>query len=264
MTIRCGYADTSGGQVHYRHVEGPEPAIVFLHRTPASSASFVPVLEALDGFRSLYAMDTPGFGASFDPVGDASMDDYRDWLAAALDDIQIDPCHIYGHHTGTHIAAALATGSPDRVLSLMLNGVAFYTAEERSARLAAVSPPATPDEAGEYLSATWKLMKSLFPVFDPTLINREVTGALRSRPGIYQAFRAIWQQDFPAVLAQARCPVLAMSAEDDVFIDLLERVPAALPHVECRVLASAGIATPELDTENCADLVRDWVSRADA
>ena len=54
-----------------------------------------------------------------------------------------------------------------------------------------------------------------------------MTGALRSRPGIYQAFRAIWQQDFPAVLAQARCPVLAMSAEDDVFIDLLRLDPHA-------------------------------------
>ena len=122
---------------------------------------------------------------------------------------------------------------------------------------------AQPDVDGRYLTDTWQLLKSLFPVFDPVLLNREMMGALRARPGRDQAFRAIWQQDFPAELGRVQCPVLAMSAPDDVFIDLLPRVGEAHPDIECQVLNSAGVATPELDTDATVALISDFVQRAE-
>jgi pimeloyl-ACP methyl ester carboxylesterase len=220
-------------------------------------------MTALQGFRPLYALDTPGFGASFDPPGEPAIADYSDWLAASLDQLGVDRCHIYGHHTGTHIAAEFAASRPARVASLMLNGAAFYTATERQKRRETLRKLRTPDRDGEYLVQTWKLLVSLFPEFDPVLVNRELAGALRARPGRDQAFSAIWDQDFPATLARTSCPVIAMSASNDVFIDLLERIPAALPHIEAKVLAPAGVATPELDTDNCARLIREFTIRAE-
>jgi len=38
--IRKGYVDTSGGQCHYRYIEGQGTPIVFLHQTPSSSLMF--------------------------------------------------------------------------------------------------------------------------------------------------------------------------------------------------------------------------------
>ena len=71
MNIRKDYADTPAGQIHYRHVPGTRTGagagtaerspLVFLHRTPASSAAFEPMMTAMAGDRPLYAFDTPRF-----------------------------------------------------------------------------------------------------------------------------------------------------------------------------------------------------------
>ena len=64
MIIRKAYADTPAGQVHYRHAPGASgrAPLVFLHRTPASSATFEAMMRAISGDRPVYAFDTPGFG----------------------------------------------------------------------------------------------------------------------------------------------------------------------------------------------------------
>ena len=164
MNIRKAYADTPGGQIHYRHVPGPGTPLVFLHRTPASSVTFEAMMTAMAGDRPLYAFDTPGFGASFDPPGFPVITDYRDWLAAAIDAAGIDRFHVYGHHTGTHIATELAALWPGRAQSLMLNGMAYLTDAKRDGFKKMVGPAQPPDPDGAYLAPLWTLIRSLFPV----------------------------------------------------------------------------------------------------
>lgn len=262
MTIRKDYAGTPAGQIHYRHVPGPAACtpLVFLHRTPASSATFEPMMTAMTGDRPLCAFDTPGFGGSFDPVGFPVITDYRDWLAAAIDDAGIDRFHIYGHHTGTHIATELAALWPDRVQSLMLNGMAYLTDAEREAFKSMVGPAQAPDPEGAYLAPLWTLIRSLFPVWDPELVHREFIGALRSSRGRDQGFRAIWDQDFVAVLKRVRCPLLAVSASDDFFLPFLERVKSSHPLARTVVQNSAKVASPELDTAMSVRVVRDFIA----
>jgi pimeloyl-ACP methyl ester carboxylesterase len=74
--IRKAYADTPAGQMHYRFVPGPGTPLVMYHRAPASSVSFVRMMELMAGGRALYAFDLPGFGNSFAPPGSPTAVDY--------------------------------------------------------------------------------------------------------------------------------------------------------------------------------------------
>jgi pimeloyl-ACP methyl ester carboxylesterase len=263
--IRKAYVDTTGGQLHYRFVAGGAALpLVFLHRTPASSATFEPLLAAFAGERPVFAFDTPGFGGSFDPPGRPAITDYRDWLADAIRGVGLTRFHVYGHHTGTHIATELAAAWPDRVASLMLNGMAYLTPDERAAFRNMVAPSLPPDPDGAYLQPLWQLVKSLFPVWDPQLVHREFTAALRAQAGRDQAFPAIWDQDFVGVLGRVQCPLLAVSASDDFFLPYLERVKSSHPRARTAVTGTAKVASPELDTAGTVAAIRAFLAAVES
>jgi len=267
MAIKKGYAETPGGQIHYRYVasqaDAPGLPLVFLHRTPSSSVSFEGMMEGLAGSRPLYALDTPGFGNSFDPAGNPTVTDYSNWLAAALDDLGIDELHLYGHHTGTHFATEIAAAQPQRVRSLTVNGAAYLTADERARFRQMVGKAMMPDADGKYLAVTWQLIRGLFKTFDPDLVHREFCGALRAVHTRDKAFNAIWDQDYPAVLARVSCPILALSCEDDFFADYLQRIPDNHANATAMVQGPGTVAAPELDTQNSVRIVREFLGRVE-
>lgn len=265
MTVRKAYVDLADGrQVHYRHATGPGTALVLLHRTPASSVTFEPMMQAMAGERPLYAFDTPGFGNSFDVEGRPTVIDYRDWLMEAIDAAGIGQFHIFGHHTGTHLATEIAAAWPERVRSLGLNGVAYFSAEERKAFADMVGAAARPDENGDYLIQTWQLISSLFPSFEADLVHREFCGAMRAMDGRDQAFAAIWDQDYVEVISRVQCPVLAVSAPDDFFADYLDRVRENVSGSRTEILGVAKVASPELDTERSCQTLRDFIAEVES
>ena len=212
------------------------------------------------GSRPIFALDTPGFGESFNPKGMPSVIDYRDWFCEAIDNLGISSFHIYAHHTGTHIATEIAVYWKHRVQSLMLNGVAYLTEKERLEFAKKILPATRPDEDGRYLMETWKIIKSLFPSFDRDLVHLEFIGALRAMDGRDQAFRAIWDQEFTKVLRQVGCPVFAMSAANDFFAGYLDRIKENIPSARIALLGNAIVASPELDTDNTVRLVKEFMS----
>lgn len=157
--IEKGYAATLFGQMHFRRVAGPGRPVVLLHRTPVDSASFDRMLQQLAGRRAAIAFDTPGFGQSFRPPGDPTTVDYARWFLAAIDALQLGDFHLCAHHSGTHFAVEMALLAHPRVRSLMLNGLLYATAEERSRVRAEIGDSRPIDEAGGYLSATWDVLR---------------------------------------------------------------------------------------------------------
>ncbi len=262
MSIRKAYLDLPQGQVHYRTSAGPGLPLVFLHRTPASSASFTNMMSLMAGERALYALDTPGFGQSFDPEGMPAMTDYAGWALAALDALGIGDCVLFGHHTGVHIATQMAVMAPERVRALIINGIAYFTAEEREGFRQKISAPLPPDPEGDYVSATWKIISGLFTTFDPVLTHQEFLDALRATEGRRQSFAAVCDQDYPAVLAQVTCPILALTAEDDIFRAFFDRLLADRPDAAHRILGPAGICSPERDAEGNVAAVREFLQKA--
>lgn len=261
--IRKAYADTAAGQIHLRRVDGPGDPVVLLHRTPVSSASFGCVLERLAGRRAAIALDTPGFGASFRPTGRPSTIEYGAWLLAALDALGVYRFHLAGHHTGTHLAAEIAVAAPDRVRSLLLNGVLFATAAEREFFRAQVGEAVAVDAHGAYLIQSWGLMKGMFPRFHADLVQTEFLGAIGAPDGRNQAFGAIFDQDFPAVFDRVSCPVTVLQAIDDPLAGFADRIRKARPGVVVTTQGKTGVAAPELEPEIFAETVLAFTAGAE-
>jgi pimeloyl-ACP methyl ester carboxylesterase len=254
--VRKAYVTTSAGDIHYRHVPGKGTPIVFFHRTPAPSSSFVPLMAALEGGAPLYAFDTPGFGNSFDPAGMPSIADYASWMRDALDALDLGRSHLFGQHTGALIATELAVLDPARTATLTLNGIPYLTEEEREKFVAILQKPKPLDSDGEVLMDTWKRLLPLFPEFDAELARTELVNALRAQGGRHQAFAALCAYDFPARFERIECPVLAMCPSDDIFAAQFDRVFTARPDAVRVDLGRAGVTSPETQSSEIAAALR--------
>ena len=85
--IRKAYVDAASDQMHYLYVNGQGIPLLLFHRTPASSVIYKRMMRRMVGSRPIYALDTPGFGESFNPEGMPSVIDYRDRFCEAIDNL---------------------------------------------------------------------------------------------------------------------------------------------------------------------------------
>lgn len=250
MRIRKGYVDTAEGQVHFRSTQGSGPPVVFLHQTASSSAMWAGMMEILEGRRCI-ALDTPGFGASYDPEEVPDISYYAQVMAEALDAIGVRQFHLCGHHTGACIAVEMAAELPARVLSLAMFGPVQLTQEERDQFRPHFSTPFAPDAEGSYLKATWDYLAGLGADKALDLHHREMIDTLRAWHGRVQAYGAVWEQDFPAFLERASCATLFLCARDDVLWPYFERAAEARLDALLAVVQGANFE-PDLDAASCA------------
>lgn len=254
--IRKAYVNTRHGQIHCRVSEAAnsDAPVLFFHRTPVTSASFEPVMERLAGWRTMFAVDTPGFGGSFVPDDTASMQDFVSFFVSAIDELGIDSFHLVGHHTGAHFAAELAVHAPERARSLMVDGAMVTTEAERA--IMGKPAPVIVDEEGQYAQHAWAFLRPYYTLFDERCIHAEFVGALASTFTRTACMATVRAHDLATVMGKVECPVLATAAADDVFVGHLDRISAACPLSVTEVYGNAGIASPELQTAKFAELVK--------
>ncbi|MBD2842623.1 alpha/beta fold hydrolase [Erythrobacter rubeus] len=260
MEMRKGYADSSGGQIHFRHVAGEGMPVIFLHQTASSGKMWEKVMGHLAGKGPLYALDTPGFGGSFDPPHDdkPSMPDYARWLREAIEDLGISKCAMVGHHTGACIAIDMVDGDPDLVEKLALIGPVPLTAEERLEFSKHFGTPFTPTESGAYLMDNWDYLRNLGAHADPMLIHREMSDQLRAWWGRVQSYNAVWDQDFLGMYKRLTIPLLIGAAPDDVLFPFMERSKELQPDAKVVELTGANFE-PDFDAETLARALADFI-----
>ncbi len=231
--IKKGYANCSGGQIHFHKNEGEGTPIVFLHQTASSGKMFYKVMDRLPNVLG-YAFDTPGFGSSFSPSDSSlldkpSMPQLGKWLTEAINSIGIDEFHIVGHHTGTCIALEIYNLIPDRVKTCTMIGPVPLTEDERNEFRKYYSSPFSPDKNGDYIKTTWDYLAGLGTKSDLELHHREFIDTCRAYLGRAQTYSAVWDQDFVALFEKMECPLLLMAAPDDVLYPYLDRAHKMKP-----------------------------------
>lgn len=258
--IRKGYADCSDGQIHYRFQAGEEgkTPIVCLHQTASSSAMYEKVFPRLSGLGPLIALDTPGFGGSFDPQDTPSIRQYADWLLEACDNLGIDEFHVLGHHTGACLLAEMAAAHPERIKSAMMIGPVPLTPEESESWRGHFRKPLSPDSNGAYLKQTWDSLVE-GANHDIELHHREVLDTLRAYTGRFKTYSAVWDQDFTALYKKISCPILLMCAEDDVLWPYFERAQTMRPDAIAATIRGANFE-PDLDPDGVSDNVRKFLA----
>ena len=264
MNVHKSYADTSGGQVHYRVVAGAGTPVVCFHQTASSGQMWLKTFERLAGRWPLYAFDTPGFGGSFDPDEDSqpSMTQYVEWLHEAVRSAGIDECHIVGHHTGSCIGVEMAARHPELVKSLTMIGPVPLTDDERLEFSKHFGIPFKPVVSGSYLLENWEYLRNLGAHADPILFNREMSDQLRAWRGRVQSYTAVWGQDFPLYYKQVACPMMIGAAADDVLFPYLDRAAAMRPDAKVLPLSGANFE-PDLDADNFAAGLADFLTNVE-
>jgi len=256
-SIRKAYVDTSGGQIHAHMAGEGDTTVVFLQQTASSGRMFYKVMEHLAGGRRMIALDTPGFGGSFDPEGMPSLPDYTDWIAEAIEGLGLTNVHLVGHHTGVCIAAELAVRH-DWVASVAMMGPVVLTSDERDEFRQHFGTPFAPTADGSYLLATWNYLAGLGANSDLELHHREMVDTLRAYYGRFQAYSAVWDQDFAALYQQIRQPIAIMCAPEDVLWPYFDRAKQARPDARAFELRGANFE-PDQDAEGCvAALTSFW------
>lgn len=148
------YANTSDGQLLVRTTGGGgRRPLVVLHGSPAAIARPRPLFRPLEGDRPVLAFDLLGDGGSDAPASaEPSIEDQARALVEALDQLDLGEIDLYGAHTGALVALETAILEPERVKTLVLDGLPPIEDVDRAPSLAARAD-------GTHLLAAWHFVK---------------------------------------------------------------------------------------------------------
>jgi len=217
VTVHRNFADTPDGQIHYAAAGQGKP-VLFLHQTPRSWDEYRDVLPILGtAFRAI-AMDTVGFGDSYQLKESASIKLYARGVIQLLDALSIERASVVGHHTGGVVAVEVAAVYPERVEKLILSSTPYVDAENRELRK--TKPPideVEPKPDGSHLTELWQRRMPFYPKDRPDLLTRFVRDGLGVLDRVEDGHRAVnqYQMEKKAPLIQA--PTLVLAGTDDPF-----------------------------------------------
>ena len=209
-------------------------------------------MTRLAGPRTLVAIDTPGFGNSFDPEIVPTMADYVCWIDQAIRALGHRRAHVVGHHTGAAIGIALAVAQPERTVSLALIGPSALTVEERASLMAKLGAAFRPTRSAAYLLKNWEYLRVGGADADIAVLHAEMVDMLRAWKSRPHAYDAVWRQDALASLSTITCPVTMMAAPDDLLFPYLERALSACPTARRAMLLGGANYEPDLVPDEVA------------
>ncbi|MEE8306815.1 MAG: alpha/beta fold hydrolase, partial [Gammaproteobacteria bacterium] len=175
MQVSRHFVRVGEREVHYRRA-GSGPPLVLFHVSPQSSAFVIPALLPLADRYTLIALDTPGYGESDPLIQTApSLADYADAVIETLDALGIKRAAFFGSHTGANVAVELARRAPQRVATLVLDGLSLSTPDIAQDRTDHYAPPFVPTAGGEHLAWAWQHTRDqllFWPWYEPHKANR--------------------------------------------------------------------------------------------
>lgn len=234
------YVDVEDRQMHYRRCGSGAPLIV-LHPSPMSSAAMELWITAMSKYFTVISPDTPGFGQSSPlPIEEPEIEDYAKAIIGLADALGLDRFLIAGTHTGSKIALSVAVQAPDRVIQLVMDGLAVYTDAERDEQLARYTAPIEPLWHGGHLLLSWHMMRNMhifWPWFrqeadrrlvetvpGPQTIHRMVVDQMRAPAFWGLSYRAAFRFDTLRALNQLQVPSVLLAAEADPLHSHLTRL----------------------------------------
>jgi pimeloyl-ACP methyl ester carboxylesterase len=199
------------------------PPLVLLHGLAGSAAWWKRNLPALSSAFRVTAIDLPGFGASH-PDARLILDEVPAQVAALLDELGIDRCHVIGHSMGGLVAGGLAADHPERVDRLVLVDAGFLS----------LDPTLRHRISGPLRTLPWTS-----PSLLPTLL-RDVarSGPVRMARATSEVLRKDWGHKLPAISA----PTLVVWGEHDRICNprIGREIAAAVPGARLVIIPGAG------------------------
>lgn len=264
-SIVRAFADTPEGQIHYATAGKGKP-VLFLHQTPRSWDEYRAVLPLVGRKYWALAMDTVGFGDSYRPREEASIENYARGVIAFLDALGIDRASIVGHHTGGVIAVEVAAAYPGRVDKLLLSSTPYVDAEDRERRK--TRPPIDEvefREDGSHLADLWRRRMPFYPKNRPDLLFRFVLDALKVWDRMEEGHRTVNRYRMEEKVSLIKAPTLVFAGTEDPF-SFPRMKPLAGAIGGCRTAVLEGGMVPMVDQmpEAFARIVTAFLDGTDA
>ncbi len=259
--VTKGYVATSSVQVHYRvcgQRRAGDTPLVLLHQTASSSVMFEGVMAELAGEHWMFAPDTPGFGGTDALAETGTVARYAAVIVEAMARMEIDRCHLFGHHSGASIAVQIAHDHPALVDKLVLSGPPYLTREQIE-RLVPTVCPVELDADGEHMMAVWRRIRAKDPTAPVALSHREAVLNLHAGVRYPEAYRAVFDHDLPGQLAALDHHTLVMAGPDDTIAASLEPAYRALRRGEINRLPRGGTYICDREPAVVAQALREFL-----
>ena len=215
--IKRGFADTPEGQIHFA-MAGQGKPVLLLHQTPRSWDEYRGVLPILGESYWAVAMDTVGFGDSYKPKEQGSIEQYARGVIRFMDAMSIDCASLVGHHTGGVIAIEVAATCAERVDKLVLSSTPYVDEEDREERK--TRPPVdavTFKDDGSHLAALWQKRMAFYPMNRPDLLRRFVIDALKVGERLEEGHLAVGAYRMEEKVPLIKAPTLVLVGAKDPF-----------------------------------------------
>jgi pimeloyl-ACP methyl ester carboxylesterase len=255
LTVRRGFVDVPGGQVHYREAGGGDALpLVLLHPSPGSGKMLAPLLAAMGATRRTLALDTRGNGDSTAlAIAEPEIADFAAATLEALDALGIGEFDVFGSHTGASIATETAILAPLRVRHLIIESMGLWNADRRAEYLAKNSPQVEPDAMGAQFNWAWNYCRDQYLFWpwyertaearreiglpEPQFLHDLVLEVLKALPTYHMSYRAAARYPKRERLPLVRVPTLASSCPTDKLIQYLDEVVRLVPGAQRAVVA---------------------------
>ena len=182
---------------------------------------FERLMEDLERDVWTFAPDTPGFGGTHALPDKATVPRYAEVIVAAMRAMNIERCHLFGHHSGASIAVQIAHERPELVDRLALCGPPFLSRAQIDKLIPSVCPVEIAPDGG-HLAAVWNRIRAKDPTAPLELSHREAVLNLHAGVRYPEAYAAVFDHDLPRQLAGLECPTLVMSGAQDTIAASLE------------------------------------------
>ena len=183
--------------------------------------------------RHLVVPDRLGFGHSDRPKARLLFDEYAQMTLEVLDALEIDEFDVFGIHTGSVEAIALAANHPDRVRRIAVVEVPAFSVEEIDEFKSHYVEHPPPVETGDHLEWYWRWWyvggydggAPRKRSYEPAVTHPWVQEHLASLPEFWWAYHATIEHPTRDLVRQLTQPFLVFSTHDD----LVEQTLRALP-----------------------------------
>ena len=248
MEARRHYVTVGNRQVHYYRL-GQGPVILAFHSSPQTGNFVLPYLKDFANRFTIIAPDTPGYGGS-DPLPPEypTIEDYADAAVPFADALGLNKVIVYGTHTGAHIALEYARRHPSRVALCVLDGISFYTDEERKELLQRYAPAFEPSTDGAHLAWAWQHTRDqmlFYPWFrwekdrrlaanlrDADYTHQIVLWKMLPGWGYRKGYQAAFSHPTLPPLRAVTVPTIVLASASDILAPMLARVTDVPKNVE--------------------------------
>ena len=256
--MKRAYCKVAHGQMHYRHTKSGKRPLILLHQTPSSSVMYERLMAELAGDFYCIAPDTPGFGQSDALAGEQTIAGYATAVFQLLQELDINECLLFGHHTGASIAVQLAHDHRKLVSQLILSGPPLLT-QAQIDYLKTTLPSMALDENGRVFNDLWQRLRSKNPDASLELTFRETVAALQCRTNYQAAYHAVFAQNFAEQLTQIKCPVLLMAGEQDSLRASLEPTAELVKNGRVHIIPNGTTYVCDQQPQTVASLIREFL-----